>query len=455
MKKKMPRIMIAAPGSGTGKTMLTCALLKAWKERGLRLRAYKCGPDYIDPMFHKEALGIDSANLDVFLCGRKFLRRRLFEDAEYTDLAVLEGVMGYYDGIAGISTEASSYDIADATNTPAVLLVDGRGKSLSILPEIQGFLNFRADSHIHGVILGRISAGMYPRLKQMIEEKTGISVYGYFPERTDLKVESRYLGLTLPGELEALENTLDGLGRQAEETLDLDGLLELAGTAGELEWEDGAFTWEKGAPVQIGVARDAAFCFFYRDNLEILEALGAEITFFSPLEDEKIPEGVDGLIFYGGYPELYAEKLSANERMRKSVRRAIEEGMPCIAECGGFLYLQEYLEDQEGRRFSMAGALPEGSRYTGRLGRFGYVTLSGGTAFGRPAGEIPAHEFHYYDSADPGSSFLAKKPLSDRSWRCIISTDWMWAGYPHIHYGGSRTFAQNFLEACRDRRKDR
>lgn len=455
MKKKLPRIMITAPGSGTGKTMLVCALLKAWKNRGLKLKAYKCGPDYIDPMFHREALGIDSANLDPFLCGREFLRQRLWKDAGKSDLAVMEGVMGYYDGIAGISEKASSYDVADATGTPAVLLADGRGKSLSVLPVIQGFLNFRRDSHIRGVILGRISDGMYPCLKRLVEEGTGLPVYGYFPERPDLKVESRYLGLTLPGELEALENTLDALGRQAEESLDLDGLLELAGTAEELEEKQEDSEHEERIPVHIGVARDAAFCFFYRDNLEILEEMGARITFFSPLEDEKIPEGAEGLIFYGGYPELYAETLSANETMRKSVRRAVKEGIPCIAECGGFLYLQEYLEDQEGRRFPMAEALPGGSHYTGRLGRFGYVTLSGGTAFGRPAGEIPAHEFHYYDSEDTGNSFLAKKPLSERSWRCVVGTDRLWAGYPHIHYGGSRIFARNFLEACRDRRKDR
>lgn len=454
MKKKLPRIMIAAPGSGTGKTMLACALLKAWKERGIKLSAYKCGPDYIDPMFHREALGVDSTNLDVFLCGRKFLRRRLLKDAGKSELAVLEGVMGYYDGIAGISDEASSYDVADATRTPTVLLVDGRGKSLSILPVIRGFLDFRKESRIRGVILGRISAGMYPRLKALIEKETKLPVYGYFPERADLAVESRYLGLMLPGELEGLRSTLEALGRQAGETLDLEGLLKLAATAEELEEETDAGDFAEGFPVHIGVARDAAFCFFYRDNLEILEKLGARLSFFSPLEDEKLPEDVDGLIFYGGYPELYAEKLSANVSMRESVRRALEKGLPCIAECGGFLYLQEYLENKEGRRFPMVGALSGGSSYAGKLKRFGYVTLSGGTAFGRPVGEIPAHEFHYYDSAVTGSSFLARKPLSEKSWRCVVSTDWLWAGYPHIHYGGSQIFPRNFLEACRDRRKD-
>lgn len=296
---------------------------------------------------------------------------------------------------------------------------------------------------------------MYPRLKKMIEEETKLPVYGYLPERADLKVESRYLGLTLPGELAELQKTLEALGHQAEETIDLDGLFTLAKTADGLEEGSNLCRLRNGTPIRIGVAKDAAFCFFYRDNLEILEALGAEISFFSPLEEENLPEDVDGLIFYGGYPELYAEKLSANQTMRESIRLAVRKGMPCIAECGGFLYLQEYLENKEGKRFPMVGALPGGSRYTGRLGRFGYVTLSGGTAFGRPVGEIPAHEFHYYDSTDAGSSFLARKPLSERSWRCIISTDGLWAGYPHIHYGGSQVFAWNFLEACRNRRKER
>lgn len=206
--------------------------------------------------------------------------------------------------------------------------------------------------------------------------------------------------------------------------------------------------------VRIGIAKDEAFCFFYQDNLKILEDMGAELVYFSPLRDEKIPADVDGLIFYGGYPELYAEKLSRNSSMRGSVRMAVKKGLPCIGECGGFLYLQEYLETKEGQRFPMTGVLPGGSHYTGRLLRFGYVTLSGGTAFGGDAGEIPAHEFHYYDSTDAGNAYLASKPLSKRSWRCIVSTGRLWAGYPHIHYGGNRKFAENFLDACRNRRKE-
>ena len=239
----------------------------------------------------------------------------------------------------------------------------------------------------------------------MIEEQTGLLVYGYLPEKKELQVESRYLGLRLPGEMETMKETLKRLGSQAEETIDLAGLLSLAETAGMMEEEErrtseGCGETDGKVPakekVRIGIAKDEAFCFFYQENLKILEDMGAELVYFSPLRDEKIPADVDGLIFYGGYPELYAEKLSRNSSMRDSVRMALKKGLPCIGECGGFLYLQEYLKTKEGKRFPMTGVLPGGSHYTGRLLRFGYVTLSGGTAFGRDAGEIPAHEFHYY-----------------------------------------------------------
>lgn len=456
MKKNIPRILLTAPASGAGKTMITCGLLQCLKERKMQVTAFKCGPDYIDPMFHREVLGIDSYNLDTFLCGRDCVPKLLSYHAGQSEIAVMEGAMGYYDGLAGISAEASAYDIADVTDTPAVLIVNGRGTSLSVIPYIQGFLKFRegesGDSHIKGIILNHVSGMQYTRLKKLIESQTGVRVYGYVPEMEDVNFESRYLGLKMPKETEKFKEKIRLLGERFEETLDISGLIKLAGSASTVEVPVIKLPVRK-YKVRIGLTWDQAFCFYYKDNLELLEAMGAEIVRFSPLYNTKLPDEIDGLILCGGYPELYAQWQEANYLMQRAIRERIREGMPCIAECGGFMYLQESIEGRDGYFYKAVGALDGKCFRTDSLQRFGYITLEGGTVFGRDVGQIPAHEFHYYDSEKPGKAFRAKKPLSERSWECMISTDTLLAGYPHIHYAGNPKVAEAFLEACTKRRK--
>lgn len=474
----IPRILITAPASGTGKTLVTCGILQVLKSRGIGVAAFKCGPDYIDPMFHKEVLGISSYNLDTFLCGKEGVRSLLVKNARNARLAVMEGVMGYYDGLAGISTEGSAYDIADTTDTPAVLVVDCKGISVSVVPYIQGFLRYREqkagkdnhNSHIAGVILNRLSPMMYGRMKEMIEKETDIKVLGYVSVMQDCILESRHLGLKMPGEVDELQKRMIELGKRLEETLDIDGLLEIAEGAIELTPEavsglDCEIVPDEGSrarcgakrPYQglrIGLARDEAFCFMYQDNLELMEELGVVLIPFSPVSDQHLPKGIHGLLLYGGYPELCAKKLSQNEKMRLEIREALERGLPCIAECGGFMYLQESITDEAGRTYPMVGALKGQSYYTPSLKRFGYLTLSGGKVFGREVGDIPAHEFHYYDSEECGGAFTAKKPLSRRNWKCIISTETLLAGYPHIHYYGNPNVIKAFLDSCRKEEKE-
>lgn len=402
-------------------------------------------------MFHKTVIGISSYNLDSFLCGENGVREILKKNGAGADISVMEGVMGYYDGIAGISSEASAYDIARITDTPAVMILDCKGLSVSAVPCIQGFLHYKEDSRIKGVILNRLSPMMYGRMKEMIEVQTGIKVYGYVPVMKDCALESRYLGLKLPKERKDTEDKLTRLGEQILKSVDIAGLLELAENAPELQ-ENAQYSTESVRTkdtVRIGLASDDAFCFFYQDNLELLQEMGAELIPFSPLYDKQIPEKLSGLLFYGGYPELYAEELSKNESMKTSIKKALNGGMPCIAECGGFMYLQEYIRDESGTEFPMVGFLEGKSYPTGSLKRFGYVTLTGGRIFGKEAGDIPAHEFHYYDSEVCGEAFLAEKPMSNRSWKCMISTDTVLAGYPHIHYYGNEKIPENFLEQCR------
>lgn len=460
---KIPRILLTATSSGSGKTMITCGILKALKKRGLNCAAFKCGPDYIDPMFHRKVLGIDSYNLDTFMCGRSGVKSSLLLHGGKRDICILEGVMGYYDGIAGISKEASAWDVADASDTPAILILDCKGVSVSAVAVAKGFLEYESSSHIKGVILNRISPMMYGRMKQMLEEQLQLKVYGYVPVVLDCVLESRYLGLELPGEVEAIDEKLERLAVVIEESVDLDGLLKLAGSAQDLNtgikndadkiWLQMKCSWDKARrweeqKLRIAVAMDEAFCFIYPDNLDILKQSGAEIVPFSPIHDNKLPDNIQGLLLYGGYPELHAKALENNASMRQSIRQALKMGLPCIAECGGFMYLQEKLECPDGTEHEMAGVLKGKSYKTDRLRRFGYITLSGGTAFGQDTGEITAHEFHYYESEVCGDAFTARKPLSSRGWDCIISTDTLLAGYPHIHYMGNPKVSEAFIKAC-------
>lgn len=446
----LPRIMLAAPSSGSGKTLITCGILQALKNRGKKLSAFKCGPDYIDPMFHGRILGISSKNLDTFFTDEEMTRYLFAKEAKQSDFSILEGVMGYYDGLAGTSVLASAYDVACVTKTPVVLIVNVKGMSTSVCALIRGFIDFQEDSRIVGVILNQCSAGLYPRLKEQIEALLPVSVLGYVPAVAEYVIESRHLGLVTPGEITDLQEKLEGLAKVLETTIDLDALLALGDQAEALEAAEPVLPKKRFSNLRIAAARDEAFCFFYRDNLELLESLGASLVYFSPIHDRTLPENIHGLLLYGGYPELYAKELSENTSMIRSIQQAIASNIPYLAECGGFLYLHETLEDMNGTAYPMVGAIHANAFRTNRLGRFGYITLESKkvTAFGADGICMRGHEFHYFDSTDNGSDFRAKKPLSDRSWECIHATEHSLAGFPHFYYASNPELIVNFLKTC-------
>lgn len=448
---RIPRILLTAPASGSGKTLITCGILQALVNRGLRVASFKCGPDYIDPMFHGKVIGTKSRNLDTFFTDEATTRYLFAKNAEDCDVAVAEGVMGYYDGLGGIRTEGSTYEVACTLELPAVLIVGCKGASLSILATIKGFLDYRQDSHIEAVILNQISPMIYGQLKPMIEQELGIKVLGYVPKVTELALESRHLGLVLPGEIEALKDKLNRLAKVLEETLDLNELLKLAEKSAELNADKPFIPKpERTNPIRIAVAKDDAFCFTYLDNLELLEEMGAELAPFSPLEDRALPPGSAGMILSGGYPELHAKKLSENEQMRAAVRAAIADGMPCIAECGGFLYLHRELEGSDGNVYPMAGVLDAKAYRTNKLGRFGYITLEAmeDQLLGKAGTKIKGHEFHYWDSERCGESFHAKKPTGKREWNCVCGNKTLYAGFPHLFYYSNLQVPFEFLKKC-------
>lgn len=440
--------MIAAPKSGSGKTMITCALLQALKGKGLRAGSFKCGPDYIDPMFHEKAIHVPARNLDTFFTGEEETRELFGRGVKEIDVAVLEGVMGLYDGLGGVREEGSSYHLAKVTRTPIVLVVDAKGMGKSILPLIAGFLSYDKEHLIRGVILNKISKGYYEIIKPLIEEELDIQAVGFLPEKKESRIESRHLGLFLPNELSDIQRRLQTVTEEFVKTVSLEQIMEIAESAEELavnEQTDG----EKPEPERavIGVARDEAFCFYYKDNIRMLEERGGKIAYFSPLRDEKLPENCHGLLFGGGYPELYAKELSENHKMRAAVKRAAEGGMPVVAECGGFMYLHAALTDREGNCYDMAGVIPGTCFYTGKLVRFGYIELQEKQTCFLPQGDkIKGHEFHYYDSTNNGAALVARKPVTGKEYFCILEEENRWMGFPHLYYPSNPLFAQSFVE---------
>lgn len=414
------------------------------KKQNIKVQAYKCGPDYIDPMFHRTVLGIDTGNLDTFFAGADAIGRILARDTKDAELIVMEGVMGYYDGVGGTTTMASSYELSKVTKTPVVLIVDAKGASVTLAAIIRGIMEYKKDSRIVGVILNRVSPMFYSRIKHVIETECGIPVLGYLPEDASFAVPSRHLGLLQPGEMQKQRDWVETVAEAVRKTIDIDGILEIAAQAEMLQIQKATGETEKckfPAGYRIGVARDAAFSFYYRENLRMLEDMGATLVFFSPLADAHVPE-VDALIFGGGYPELYAKQLYENQSMRVSVRQALEYGMPCHAECGGFLYLGKSLADAEGNVYEMVGFLDGAGFRTERLQRFGYVELAPQEADAFAVNTIlRGHEFHYWDSTDCGGACLAWKPLSkQKTYPCMVKKKGTFAGFPHLYYAGAENF---------------
>lgn len=448
---KLKRIMIAAPKSGSGKTTITCGLLQVLKEMGQKVISCKCGPDYIDPMFHRQVLGVPSKNLDTFFTGEELTKQLFLRGRSDEELVILEGVMGLFDGLGGIREEGSSYHLAKVTKTPIVLVVDAKGMGKSVLAMIAGFLAYDKEKLIRGVILNRMSKAYYELIGPLIEKELGIRVLGYFPENKKLTIESRHLGLQMPGEIRQIEKQLEDSAETLRQTVSMEGVLELAGQADELEDSLQQCDWLKenmeSGQVPIAVARDEAFCFYYEENLRLLEEYGARIRYFSPIHDQELPRGCCGLLLGGGYPELYASRLSANTAMLETIRRGIAEGLPVVAECGGFMYLHTELKDKNGVSYPMAGVLPGTCHDTGKLVRFGYIELSEQETHFLPAGEkIRGHEFHYFDSSNNGSSCIAGKPVTGRSYPCVISGEQYWFGFPHLYYPSNQEFAKRFVQ---------
>ena len=531
MGKEFRKIVIAADRSGAGKTTVCCGLLGILKKHGIRVQSFKCGPDYIDPMFHRRVLGVPSGNLDSFFTDAPMLRRifRARMTEEHADFALIEGVMGYYDGLGGVSSIGSTWEIAQILEAPTILVLDAKGASVTMAALLRGMMDFmkveettrgigQAGRHdfsgecatmhseevagsrtqdrsgrICGVILNRVSPMFYPRLKSVLEEHClGVEVLGYLPELPELQLPSRHLGLVEPEEIEGFRAWASRVTDILEAHVDMARLWALAGgdweAAASLEAEQEkrpSFDAEeqdsgrrvaaerKGTfpeadaqrkknpnggigrrPVRIAVSEDEAFNFTYQENRLLLEQLGAELVPFSPLHDVTLPTDIDGMILSGGYPELYKEELQKAASMRNSVAQAVQQGLPTLAECGGYMYLLDAIEG-----VPMCGVLRGDAERKERLVRFGYVeaTTRRKSVLG-PAGTVlRGHEFHRYDCDFNGADCILTKPAAGqgkaattaRSYEGIYLTERLAAGFPHFYYWSNPDALAHFLEVCR------
>ncbi|WP_252225461.1 cobyrinate a,c-diamide synthase [Clostridium sp. ZBS2] len=435
----MKSIIISSNCSGGGKTTFTLGLMKAFKDRSLSVQGYKVGPDYIDTAFHKEATGVESRNLDTFLMGKDGVRRSYFKGNG--DIGIIEGVMGLYDGV-GVTTKFSTYDISNTLgNMPIILVLSPKGQSSTLCAEINGLKNYR-NANIIGVVLNCVSEKYYKLLKYAIEENCSTKVFGYIPKNEELKISSRHLGLVQSMEIDNLQDKLSLCSKLINEHVDLDGILESmleincdSNNKIEISIEN--------KNLNIGVALDKAFSFYYKDNIELLKSIG-NVIYFSPMNDEKLPDNLDFLYIGGGYPEVFKEELESNISMRKSIKNALNSGLKCYAECGGLMYLTKEIDG-----YNMVGFFNGKSEMTKGLKRFGYCTVNINEKYFGQKVKINAHEFHKSDvNLNENKIYNVEKTQYDGekiTWQCGYLKNNTLAGYAHINFLGNIKLIESLI----------
>ncbi len=430
------RLLVAGTGSGCGKTTASLLLMACLKRRDLDVAPYKAGPDYIDPGFHRRVTGRASYNLDTWLMRESEIKRLLGRKA---DISVIEGVMGYYDGLDALEMRSSTWELARMTKTPVILVADASGGAASVAATVKGFQTLREDSGICGVLVNRASGDRhYALIERAIGEYTGLECVGYLTKQAALTLQSRHLGLVTARETPDLMKRIDEAAPLAESTLRLDKILSIASKAPETEKTTENKPLRRRDGYRLGVALDEAFHFYYDANLEALKDLGMELVYFSPLRDGALPENLNGLYIGGGYPEVYAETLEKNASMRKSVKTALENGLRCYAECGGLMYLGQSIDGRP-----MCGALPLKSRMTEKLQRFGYVTVRDRTGL-----TFPAHEFHRAvteATEEIGCAYeITKASDPNRKWTCGYEKHNTLAAFAHVYFAGRPDIIERF-----------
>lgn len=450
------RIIIAGTGSGVGKTTLTIGIMAALQKQGLSVQGFKCGPDYIDPAYHTAVTGRPSRNLDSWMVGREAVKEIFARGSRGSDISVIEGVMGMFDGKDPLTDDGSTADIGRILEAPVILVVNVASMARSAAAIVKGFQQFGHGDNIVGVIANRAgSEGHYKLVKQAIEQVCGIPVLGYLPRDVNVELPERHLGLVPSIERGELRPFFDLLANLVSRHIDLDRLLDVA-AAKPVESRPSLFSVNLGtrqARVHIAIAKDAAFHFYYPENLELLEAAGARCLYFSPLAGEEVPADADGLYIGGGFPEEFAERLGNDEKVKASFRNRITEGMPTLAECGGFMYLTEQIVDTTGNACHMVGLVPGKVTMQKKLAALGYREITGtaGNFLLPPEGKARGHEFHYstyeaLDGAEEAPAFLSKGRFGTKLEGYAQGS--LIAGYTHLYFASNPGLVDDWIQAC-------
>jgi cobyrinic acid a,c-diamide synthase len=438
--------IIAGTNSGSGKTTVTIGLMRLLCRQGYRVAPFKTGPDYIDPAFHSVATATDSHNLDTYLLGEETARYLFAKYSHASDVAVVEGVMGMFDGI-GDEGGGSTAELSRVLGLPVILVVSCKALYQSVAAIVNGFVHFDKRVHVAGVILNHVyDDEQFAFLQHYIETHCGVACLGYLPPDDGIGLESRHLGLIQAGEVAALVDKTDRIADLMAQHIDIVRLLEVTRTDGR------AFSTNKPEGfdislqgLKLGVAYDKAFSFYYRANLDLLEENGAELHYFSPLADAALPAGINALYLGGGYPEVFARELSENRLMLESIRAAAESGTPVYAECGGLMYLTEGIRPTEGEFYLMCGVFGCRTEMTARLQHFGYCRVGWSDV------QTLAHEFHHSqlipttETPNYRFSFEIEKPENHRRWQGGLSYKNVLAGYPHIHFYSDAAFFRKLV----------
>jgi len=433
-KVKMNAFIIAGTHSGVGKTTISVALMKAFTESGKKIAPFKIGPDYIDPKFHMIATGEKSYNLDSWLLDEDIITYLFYKHSKGKDLSIIEGVMGLYDG-SGYKNRGSSADIAKILKVPVILVVDARGIYTSINALILGYISYDKNVKLEGIILNNVSnKDHYILLKDVIENELDIECVGYFPKDPDIQLESRHLGLIPVEEIINIEEKLNILGNIVKETIDL-RKIERISSIHELGLKKLSIkeVGKIGNDLEIAIAKDEAFNFYYEDNLELMKQSGIKLIEFSPLHDEKLPESINGLYIGGGFPEVFADKLTKNSSLLKDINRKAHSGLPIYGECGGLMYLSNGIINKEGNFYEMVKFFNCKTQMTKGLQRFGYIIINFEDI------KIRGHEFHHSRLVDIFEQdftykYEIKKLNQKIKWKCGLAKKNVLAGYPHIHF---------------------
>ena len=454
-----PRILIAGTHSGVGKTTITLGLMSALKEKGYKVQGFKAGPDYIDPSHHMAITGSPSRNLDTWLMSRDVCLELYDRALIDSNIAVIEGVMGLYDGCLDGSELGSTAHLAKILNVPAILVMDAKGMSRSAGAVVLGYKYFDRDIKIRGIILNRVkSERHYTSLKESIERNCGIPVLGYMPFHEDITLPERHLGLIPSVEQEFSKSTYQKIGNLLSSTVDIDQLISIASTSDNLpSFKKTVFSGiNERFYFRIAVAVDEAFNFYYQDNLDLLELYGIELTFFSPLYDKYLPADIDGLYIGGGFPELYANLLAANTTMKESIRKAHKNGVVIYGECGGMMYLLEHMVDFKNKTHEMCGILKGTTRMENKRQGLGYITVQAlhDNILCKKGATFKGHEFHWSSLHVPeGTPYAyAISKCDDKK----SKVDGIFAGhvlgsYTHVHFATDPGLVKHLLHAIAKR----